>query len=134
MRKLHPSASIPIKALNTHSAAFSLYGNRDRSNSCFHAPLKRFQRGLRPFFHQLTGKGGIILDSIVFYTPAQIAEMLQVSYDTALSWIKTSGIVYYQVGKQYRVTKASFDQMFTAPAEPVRQKLRTRPIYVIERK
>ena len=74
------------------------------------------------------------MDTYIFYTPAEIAEMLKISYDTALNWIRTSGIDYYMVGKKYRVTKKSFEKMFTAPSEPVKQKLRNRPIYVIEKK
>ena len=71
---------------------------------------------------------------MIFYAPSDIAEMLRVSYDTALAWIKTSGVEYFMVGKQYRVTKSSFEKMFAAPEEPAKQKLRTRPIYVIEQK
>ena len=71
---------------------------------------------------------------MLFYTPADIADMLKVSYDTALAWIKASGVEYFMVGKQYRVTKASFEKMFSAPREPAKQKLRTRPVYVIQRK
>ena len=72
---------------------------------------------------------------MVFYTPSDIADILKISYDTALTWIKTSGVEYFMVGRQYRVTKASFEKMFvSAEKPPIRQKLRTRPVYVIERK
>jgi len=71
---------------------------------------------------------------MIFYTPADIAEILKVSYDTALTWIKTSGVEYFMVGKQYRMTRAAFEKMFASAEEPARQKLRTRPIYVIEHK
>ena len=41
-------------------------------------------------------------------TPYDIAELMQVSYDTALDFIKNSGIAYVQVGRQYRVSEAVF--------------------------
>ena len=41
-------------------------------------------------------------------TPYEIAELMQVSYDTALDFIKNSGIAYVQVGRQYRVSEAVF--------------------------
>ena len=41
-------------------------------------------------------------------TPYNIAELMQVSYDTALDFIKNSGIVYVQVGRQYRVSESVF--------------------------
>ena len=69
-----------------------------------------------------------------FYTPTDIADLLKVSYDTALIWIKTSGVEYFMVGKQYRITQAAFEKMFTSREEPVKQKLRMRPVYTIEQK
>ena len=36
-------------------------------------------------------------------TPNEVAKVLKVSYDTALAFIKYSGIDYIQVGRQYRV-------------------------------
>ncbi len=36
-------------------------------------------------------------------TPYQIAEMLQISYEQALDFIKYSGVKYFKVGRQYRV-------------------------------
>lgn len=41
-------------------------------------------------------------------TPYDIAELMQISYDTALDFIKNSGIAYVQVGRQYRVSEAVF--------------------------
>lgn len=42
-------------------------------------------------------------------TPQQIADYLQISYEQALSFIKTSGVRYFKVGNQYRV----FEQTLT---------------------
>lgn len=41
-------------------------------------------------------------------TPYDIAKLMQVSYDTALDFIKTSGIAYVHVGRQYRVSETVF--------------------------
>lgn len=38
-------------------------------------------------------------------TTAEVAETLQVSYETALDFIKYSGIDYVRVGRQYRVSE-----------------------------
>lgn len=38
-------------------------------------------------------------------TAADIAENLQVSYETALDFIKYSGIDYVKIGRQYRVSE-----------------------------
>ena len=41
-------------------------------------------------------------------TPKDIAEILSISYDSALSFIKNSGIEYLELGRQYRVTEDKF--------------------------
>ena len=41
-------------------------------------------------------------------TPYDIAKLMQISYDTALDFIKNSGIAYIQVGRQYRVSETVF--------------------------
>lgn len=38
-------------------------------------------------------------------TAAEVAANLQVSYDTALDFIKYSGIDYVKIGRQYRVSE-----------------------------
>ena len=38
-------------------------------------------------------------------TPKDVAERLKISYDSALAFIKYSGIDYIQVGRQYRVSE-----------------------------
>ena len=42
-------------------------------------------------------------------TPKEIAEILQISYDSALAFIKSSGIDYIKVGRQYRVSQQKFE-------------------------
>lgn len=39
-------------------------------------------------------------------TPIDVAEILGVSYETALSFIKYSGIDYVRIGRQYRVSES----------------------------
>lgn len=36
-------------------------------------------------------------------SPRDIAEILNVSYETALAFVRYSGIEYVQIGRQYRV-------------------------------
>ena len=43
-----------------------------------------------------------------FLTPYDVADVLQISYDSALAWIKQSGIDYLKVGRQYRVSAEKF--------------------------
>lgn len=38
-------------------------------------------------------------------TPKEVAEILQVSYDTALAFIRYSGIDFIRIGRQYRVSE-----------------------------
>lgn len=61
-------------------------------------------------------------------TPYDIAERLQVSYATALHFIKYSGIEYVQVGRQYRVTENAFNA-FVSCAKQKAVKLNSRNIY-----
>ncbi len=41
-------------------------------------------------------------------TPHEIADILKVSYPTALDFVKYSGIDYIRVGNQYRVVEDKF--------------------------
>lgn len=41
----------------------------------------------------------------VMLTPHDVADILKVSYETALEFIKYSGIDYVKVGRQYRISK-----------------------------
>lgn len=45
----------------------------------------------------------------MFLTPHDIAEILHISYESALAFIKQSGIDYLQIGRQYRVSQDAFE-------------------------
>ena len=47
-------------------------------------------------------------------TPAEVAELLKVSYDTALNFIKKSGLPYTKVGRQYRIKKLKLRTQFSS--------------------
>ena len=38
-------------------------------------------------------------------TPKEVAEILKISYEAALAFVKYSGIDYVKVGRQYRVSE-----------------------------
>lgn len=42
-------------------------------------------------------------------TPYEVADILSVSYETALGFIKYSGIAYKQIGKKYRVDEKALE-------------------------
>lgn len=68
-----------------------------------------------------------------YLTVSEIAALLRVSYDKALAFIKTSGVEYVRVGRQYRVLESKLNA-YLYPPKPVKQKLSKRPIYqIIER-
>lgn len=67
-----------------------------------------------------------------YLTVNEIAEMLRVSYDTALVFVKDN-VEYVTIGRQYRVLESKLNAVLY-PTKSVKQKLRTRPIYqIIER-
>lgn len=69
-----------------------------------------------------------------YLTVKEVAEMLKVSYDTALGFLKNSDVECIKVGRQYRVLESKLNQALY-PKASVKQKLRTRPIYqIVERK
>ena len=69
-----------------------------------------------------------------YLTVTEVAEMLRVSYDKALDFIKHSGVEYVRIGRQYRVLESKL-QAFLYPPKQVKQTLRRRPVYqIIERK
>lgn len=51
-------------------------------------------------------------------TPADIAKILNVSYDTALNFVKYSGIPYIKIGHQYRVNEKALEAVISSQ-EPV---------------
>lgn len=42
-------------------------------------------------------------------TPRDVAEILGVSYETALAFIRYSGIDYVKIGRQYRVSETKLE-------------------------
>ena len=67
-----------------------------------------------------------------YYTVSEVADMLKVSYDTALKFIKHN-IEYITVGKQYRVSESKLN-LALYPPKTVKKKLGHRPVYqIIER-
>ncbi len=44
-----------------------------------------------------------------YLTPQEIAELLKVSYQNALAFIKDSGLPHFKVGRQYRVNRAALE-------------------------
>jgi excisionase family DNA binding protein len=69
-----------------------------------------------------------------YMTVGEIAEMLKISYDKALEFVKYSGVEYVLIGRQYRVLESKLNA-FLYPPKKVKQPLRRRPIYqIIERK
>ena len=48
-----------------------------------------------------------------FLTAEEIAEILKISYPSALAFIKYSGIDYIKVGNQYRVCEDKFKAFLT---------------------
>ncbi|MBQ6885549.1 MAG: helix-turn-helix domain-containing protein [Clostridia bacterium] len=47
--------------------------------------------------------------STAWLTPNDIAEMLQISYEKALDFIKYSGVKFTKIGRQYRVFESSLN-------------------------
>lgn len=37
-------------------------------------------------------------------TPREVAEILKISYESALAFIKYSGVDYHKIGNQYRIS------------------------------
>lgn len=67
-----------------------------------------------------------------YLTVNEIADMLQISYDTALQFVKNN-TKYVVVGRQYRVLESKLNAVLYPP-KSVKQKLKHRPIYqIIER-
>lgn len=68
-----------------------------------------------------------------YLTATEIAEILRISYDKALEFIKTSGVEYVQIGRQYRVLESKLVQKLYPPKKAP-QKIGNRPIYqIVER-
>ena len=46
-----------------------------------------------------------VVKTVKMLTPKDIAEIFCISYESALNFIKTSGIDYIRMGRQYRVSE-----------------------------
>ena len=67
-----------------------------------------------------------------YLTVSEVAELLKVSYDTALSFIKYN-VEYINVGRQYRVLESKLNEVLY-PQKTVKKKIGHRPIYqIVER-
>lgn len=66
-----------------------------------------------------------------YLTVREIAEMLKISYDTALDLVKYSELEAVQIGRQFRVSAQKLNN-FLYPPKTTPKKLNTRPIYKIE--
>lgn len=44
-----------------------------------------------------------------YLTPREVADVLKISYEQALSFIKYSGIDHIRIGRQYRVEEGKFN-------------------------
>ena len=51
------------------------------------------------------------VNTMKMLTPAEVAERLNISYDTALHMINHSGIAYLKIGRQYRVSEAVINEL-----------------------
>ena len=68
-----------------------------------------------------------------YLSVSEVAEMLNVSYETALNFIKHN-VEYVTVGRQYRVSEDKLNAVLY-PEKSVKQKICRRPIYqIVERK
>ena len=67
-----------------------------------------------------------------YLTVAEVAEMLNISYETALTYIKKN-VEYVTVGRQYRVSENKLNAVLY-PEKSVKKRICRRPIYqIIER-
>lgn len=67
-----------------------------------------------------------------YLTVTEVAEMLKVSYDTALHFVKYN-VEHINIGRQYRVLESKLNAVLY-PEKSVKRKISTRPIYqIVER-
>ena len=68
-----------------------------------------------------------------YLTVEDIAAKFKVSYDTALGFVKYSGVESVKLGRQYRVLESKLNAILY-PKKTEKKQLRRRPIYqIIER-
>lgn len=69
-----------------------------------------------------------------YLTVEDIAAKFKVSYDTALGFVKYSGVEHVRFGRQYRVLESKLNEFLYPPEKP-KIKMMRRPVYqIIERK
>ena len=69
-----------------------------------------------------------------YLTVTDVAKLLKVSYDTALEYVKYSGVESVRIGRQYRVLASKLHE-FLYPTKVAKKKLNHRPLYqIVERK
>lgn len=69
-----------------------------------------------------------------YLTVEDIAAKFKVSYDTALGFVKYSGVESVKLGRQYRVLESKLDE-FLYPPQKTKIKMMHRPVYqIVERK
>ena len=69
-----------------------------------------------------------------YLTVEDIAAKFKVSYDTALGFVKYSGVESVKLGRQYRVLESKLDEFLYPPQKP-KIKMMHRPVYqIVERK
>ena len=67
-----------------------------------------------------------------YLTITEVAEMLRVSYDTALHFVKYN-VEHINIGRQYRVLESKLNAVLY-PEKSVKRKISNRPIYqIVER-
>ena len=57
-----------------------------------------------------------------FLTATDIAEMLQISYESALDFIKYSGIDYIKIGRSYRVSESKLNALLARKGKVIVKK------------
>lgn len=51
-------------------------------------------------------------------TPVEVAEIMKISYESALAFIRYSGMDYVKVGRQYRVSRHKLDAFLSKKESP----------------
>lgn len=67
-----------------------------------------------------------------YLTVREIAELLKISYDSALEVVKYSGIEYVQIGRQYRVLESTLYK-FLNPKQAKNNSKQRNTFQIIER-
>ena len=67
-----------------------------------------------------------------YLTVREIAELLKISYDSALEVVKYSGVEYVQVGRQYRVLESTLYK-FLNPKQAKNNSKQRNTFQIIER-